>query len=208
VVGEVVDAGGQLRLIVREVVAGTGERADETGRVVLAERLHEGRAGFGRETVDRGDLAGELAEVGGVAAGPGGDGTVAGPPVTGGLDALFAGGAGRSGTQAQIAALGGLPAGDAEGVGQVGPAGARWSRTSRSTSSAASAWSGLTSEPVRGADCGAWASRTACSIAASAASAARKDAGREAGSRWSAVMSHLHSVTSPGGRHRHLSSFR
>lgn len=50
------------------------------------------------------------------------------PPaaVAGGFDAFFAGGVGGVGPQAEVAAFGGLAAGDAEWLGQVRPAGARF----------------------------------------------------------------------------------
>lgn len=81
-------------------------------------------AGLGGEISEGGDLAGELAQVGGVGAGPGGEGAVGGAAVAGGLYALFAGGVGGSWAYAQVAPFCGLAAGDAQGVGEVGPAGA------------------------------------------------------------------------------------
>ncbi len=48
-----------------------------------------------------------------------------GPGLAGGRHALLAGGPGRAGAAAQVAALGGLAAGDAEGPGEIRPAGSR-----------------------------------------------------------------------------------
>jgi hypothetical protein len=116
---------------VGEVGAHVGEGCDQVGRVGGAEGGDErgergirpgGQAGCG------GDPGGEDTQVGGVVAGPGGDGTVGGPAVAYGLDAFGAdpgGGAGLPGrAQAQMAVLRGLAACDARGVGEVGPGGA------------------------------------------------------------------------------------
>ncbi|GAA2076147.1 Tn3 family transposase [Actinomadura alba] len=119
--GEVGVGGGQVR-------AGGGQGGDEVGGIVVGEgrvELADRAAGVGGKVRECGDLAGEAAQVGRVAAGPSGGAAVGGPGLTGGLDTLLAGGPGRAGTAAQVAAFGGLAAGDAEGVGEVGPAGAR-----------------------------------------------------------------------------------
>ncbi|MFG2679721.1 SDR family NAD(P)-dependent oxidoreductase [Streptomyces sp. NPDC048392] len=81
--GDGVDAVGQLRVTGGEVVARAGQRADEPGGVVVAQRLQEGGARLGRETGEGGDLAGELAQVAGSAARPGVDGAVGGTAVPG-----------------------------------------------------------------------------------------------------------------------------
>lgn len=101
-----------------QVGAGGVEGVDEVGGVVVGEgrvELVERVAGGGGEVGEGGDLAGDAAQVGGVAAGPFGLGAVGGAAFAGGLDALFAGGSGGAGPVAQVAAFGGLAAGDAEG---------------------------------------------------------------------------------------------
>ena len=106
--------------------AGRVQRGDEGCGIVVGEGLVEladGVVGGGGEIGEGGDLAGDAAQVGRVTAGPGGGGAVGGTAFAGGLDALFAGGSGRARAVAQVAAFGGLAAGDAEGVGEVGPAG-------------------------------------------------------------------------------------
>ncbi|OKJ66544.1 hypothetical protein AMK30_32530 [Streptomyces sp. CB02460] len=101
---------------------------DEVGGIVVGEgcvELAQAGAGGGGKVGEGGDLAGEAAQVGRVAAGPGGGGAVGGPGLAGGRHALFAGGPCGAGAAAQVAAFGGLSAGDAEGLGEVGPAGTR-----------------------------------------------------------------------------------
>ncbi len=123
---DAVDAGGQVGVAGCQVGVGVGQGCDEVGGVVVREGVGEpgqGEAGPGREIREGGDLAGEPAQIAGVAAGPGGDGAAGGAAVAGGLYPLFAGAAGGPGAYAQVAAFGGLAAGDTEGVGEVGPAG-------------------------------------------------------------------------------------
>lgn len=127
IVGDGVDACGEVG-VAGEVRVGVGERLDEVGGVVVRECLGKVRPGRVRrrgEVGECGDLAGELSQVSGVVPGPGGDAAVGGAVIAGGLYALFARAAGSSRAYAEIAPLSGLPAGDAQGVGQVGPAGAR-----------------------------------------------------------------------------------
>ncbi|GAA0466374.1 hypothetical protein GCM10010361_33140 [Streptomyces olivaceiscleroticus] len=89
-----------------------------SSRARAARSSPTGRRAAAREVGERVDLAGEASQVGRNAAGrvaPGSSGAVGGAGLSGGLDALFAGGPGRAGAAAQVAALGGLAAGDAEG---------------------------------------------------------------------------------------------
>jgi len=125
---EGVELGGEVGVGGCQVGAGGFERVEEIGRVVLGEgrmELAEWATGGGGQVGQSGDLAGDAAQVGGVAAGPGGGGALGGAMFAGGLDALFAGGSGGPGPTSQVAPFGGLAAGDAEGVGEVGPARSR-----------------------------------------------------------------------------------
>ncbi len=118
---------GELGVLGPQVGAGVGQGADEPGGVVVGERLVQvvdGALGAGGQAGEGGDLAGEAAQVGRVAAGPGGHRPVSSPCIAGGLDAFLAGASGLAGAQAEVAALCGLAAGDSEGAGKVGPAGA------------------------------------------------------------------------------------
>ncbi|MFE2568515.1 hypothetical protein [Streptomyces mirabilis] len=127
VAGDAIDARREVGVVGRQIRARGRQGGDEGSCVVVGEGSGEldGRgAGGGGEIRERGDLAGELAKVRGVGPGPGGDGAVGGAAVAGGLYPLLARGPGVSGAYAQVAAFCGLAAGDAEGVGEVGPAGA------------------------------------------------------------------------------------
>lgn len=126
--GDVVHARREVGVPGRQMRVRVRQGSDEGGGVVVGEgggEFDERGAGGCGKVGERGDLARELAQVRGVGASPGGDGAVGGAAVAGGLHPLFARGTRASGTYAQVAAFGGLSAGHAEGVGEVGPAGAR-----------------------------------------------------------------------------------
>ncbi|MFB8172908.1 hypothetical protein ACFC60_33675, partial [Kitasatospora purpeofusca] len=101
-----------------------GEGLDEIGGVGGAESGGQGGlggAGAGGEC-GRGDPGGQESQIGGVVAGPGGDGAVGGPAVADGPDAFRAGAVpaglrrvAGGGLEAQVPVLGGLAAGDTHG---------------------------------------------------------------------------------------------
>lgn len=177
-----------------QVGAGVVEGADEFGGVVVGKgrmKLAEGSASRGGQVGERGDLTGDAAQVGCVAAGPSGGGAFGGTAFAGGSDALFSGGSGGAGAAAQVAAFGGLAAGDAEGwarSAQLAPASravsispvshpASCSRTCRSSIREASACSGPWPGASGVAGVSRRASRRASSMACRAAAAARNDGG-------------------------------
>lgn len=81
------------------------------------------RARLGAERVEGSDLSGETTSVSDIGAGPSSGGAFGSPGLAGGRHALLVGGAGPAGAAARISAFCCLPAGNAEGSGDVGPAG-------------------------------------------------------------------------------------